>query len=859
MGKKLDSPFDTIYFINHSHIDHTWWNSPDYCKKRNQEIITELLSVAAVEPDFRFSYETTASLLAYLEKYPDRKEEIGNLLRQRRLDAGGLFVSANDDVCSPEAIVRNFLYGTGWLQRTFEYTPKVAKEFDTPGHPVQLPQLVRGAGMKALGFTRGPQGIFYWAGPDGTEILTMCIPYNWSYWRKLGVNFEETEKRLPAELERAAQKFSGPDLVIPDGDDMTLPNAGLVEICKKWNTEYDRPKLRLATFDQVVDMFGRRRFTRRKGDIPNLWVVIHTLQVETTQKLRTIQTMLFSLELLSSIDCINKRTYKSYPTAALDSLWQRCLLVADHNWGGKDETRHGARSDEYKQTLMQKSLHEIKNLTENVFLSLTKSIMTKEPSLGMPILVFNPCSWQRDDIVSLNLDCGIAGLQAIEVVNAEGIPVPAGYDVTERHKDGSIHRASAEILARDIPSVGYSMFYVQPVLQKKEDGDKTSKNNRTIENDYYKVTFAEDGSYIESIYYKQLEKDLAQRTAVSLGPLELEFGTFELFGIGMKLAVPDQSYFEDPEHEGSGESVEPTGEIFRAGDQPATITATLKGGLSQTLTAEGEFAGASCRRSVTLYDGLKRIDLHVEFDWAGKPDVALFLQMPNSLMNGQKFIDVPFAVHTDGEELTDFWVDENMPVKFKIRGVQDWLAFEEEGLGLAIATRWPIIDLTSLPAFPLMWTNDSSGFFFGERYRQKGKHRFSFSLTSYRGTWLENRIHQWGKQWNNPVLTYSGSESAEVPSRSFISIGAPNVLLSAFKKAVDDETVIVRLYETAGKRTETELILSFPIKEAKVTNIIETTSRKIPAAKQSVKLKFGPFEIKTIKLFLWQEKDRNGS
>jgi len=150
MAKTIDSPFDSVYFINHSHIDHTWWDAPEKCRERNDEIITELLSIASVEPDFKFSYETTAGLMQYLQKYPERKDEIKGLLQQRRLDVGGLFVSANDDACSAEGLVRNFILGAGWLGKTFEYSPKVTKEFDTPGHPLQLPQLIRDAGMKAL-------------------------------------------------------------------------------------------------------------------------------------------------------------------------------------------------------------------------------------------------------------------------------------------------------------------------------------------------------------------------------------------------------------------------------------------------------------------------------------------------------------------------------------------------------------------------------------------------------------------------------------------------------------------------------------------------------------------------------------
>lgn len=850
MPKKSEPPFESVYFVNHSHIDHTWWNSPEACRERNEEIITEVLSIAAAEPAFKFSYETTAGLIQYLEKYPDRTDEVRNLLKQRRLDVGGLFVSANDDVCTGEGIVRNFVLGSRWLQKHLGYVPQTAKEFDTPGHPVQLPQLIRDAGMKALIITRGPKGGFYWAGPDGTEVFTFCVPYNWSFWRRLGVSVEETEKNLPRELLKAAASYPGPDLIVPDGDDMTLPNPGLVDICKTWNKSHDRPKLHLATFEEIVEVVGRRRFPRRSGDIPNLWIVIHTLQAETTRRLRTLQNLLSSVESLWALTCVLKGDYKQYPSADIDQQWRRILLVADHNWGGKDETRHGAAGDEHKHALVLKSLRECRAMTENGFFSLSKLLLTKEPSLGMPLLVFNPCAWERTDAVSVDVDCGVTGLHAIEVVDAEGSPVPSGFEVRERHQDGSIHKAVAGFLGSNIPSFGYSTFYVKPVLQPVEAKPAETEDSRTIENEYYRVTFAADGSRLESVYDKELDRELAVQAKASLGPLDFEFGTFELFGIGMKLTVPDESFFENPEHEGTGESVEPTGEVVRAADFPARMSVSSSGNLWRSLSAEAEFAGSKRRQTVVLYKGLKKLDLHVELEWSGKPDMAVYLQMPTALMNEKRCIDAPFSVHSDGNELTDFWADESMPVAFRIRGVQDWLCFEGEDHGLALATQWPVLDLTSVPSFPLLWTNDNSGFFFGERYRQKGTHRFSLSLTSYKGSWLENRVHLWGKQWARPLLTFFGDAAPEVERRSYLTVNPQNVVVSALKKAQDEDALVIRLYETAGKKTDAELTPSFAFQEARESNITEITSKKLSAQKGSIRLRFRPHEIKTIKLVL---------
>lgn len=850
MTKKLDTTFRLIHFINHSHIDHTWWDAPEVCRERNEEIINRILETCKSDPDFRFSYETTAALMDYLEKNSDRISDIQSLLREGRLDIGGLFVSANSDACSEEAIVRNFYFGKGWLEKNLEYSPSIAKEYDTPGHTHQMPQLVKSAGMDILVISRGPQGGFRWVGPDGSEIFTFCVPYNWSYWRRLGVSFEQTEERLPAELTRASGRYKGTELIILDGDDMTLPNTQITEIVRQWNENYGHPKLALSTLDKAIEVIRKQKYPRRSGDMPNLWVVLCALQIDAAQTMKNLLGLLPAAEILYTLQCLHKKDFKKYPSAKIDSCWKAALLMADHNWGAKDKDSHGSEGDEHKDNLGENALRNCQKLIEGAFTDLSYTLPRNENPEGMPVLVFNPLSWERDDIISVEISCNIPGLEMIEITDNENQSVPFAAEILEKHKDDTILRARADFLGRNLPSLGYSTYYVKPILESDKDETVSPTGDTIIENSYYRVEFSEDGSCIKSLYDKELELELAGRFQTSAGPLEFEFGMFELFGVGLRLSVPDRSFFENPENEGTGESVDLTGEIWRAADYPATITSEHRENLSQSLTAEGDFLGSRRRQKVVLYSDIKRIDLHLELDWQGKPDTVVYLQMPNALMHGQKYMGVPFAVHRDGDELTEFWIDEEMPIKFKVRGFQDWLCFEEEGRGLAVATRWPIVDFTMTPAFPLMWTNNNSGFFFGERYRQIGKHSFAFSITSYEGTWQENNIHRWGKQSINPPLTFLGESAPTLEKHSYVSVDAENIIVTALKKAQDNDAITIRLYESIGQKTTAQLRTSFSIRRAQTTDLIETQSRKLACGRNSVELMFRPFEIKTIKLYL---------
>jgi alpha-mannosidase len=834
MGKKLDTAYKNIHFVNHSHIDLTWWNSPEACSERNEEIINSIIETCETYPEFKFSYESTAGLMSYLERRPDKKDELCALLDSERLDVGGLFVSAHSDALTDEAVARNFYFGKLWLEHALGYSPSICKEYDVPGHTLQMPQLVKSAGMDTLIITRGPRGGFYWAAPDGSEVLTLCIPYNWSYWRRLGIDFEETEKNLPAEIRRAAESYPGAELVIPDGDDMTLPNAPLLEIVERWNATYDRPKLALSTMAEAIAKIKVKKATRRSGDMPNLWAVMNLLQVQTGQAVRNIQDLLPTAEVLCAIRCIERANYKTYPAKEISACWMRALLVADHNWGCKAEDRGGEAGDEHKAETADKALRDSRKLVEGAVEGLSYALAEEENQEALTVIVHNPVGWNRTDVVSVEVECSIPGLEAIEIVDGEGAVVPFEVDVVERHEEDN------------------TIYSVKPIMEKTgtEAESPAEQQGTAIENEFYRVEFARDGSHIKSLYDKELDMELAGKFNTAAGPLEFDFGTFELFGIGMRLSVPEESFFENPDNEGTGESVDFTGDILRAADYLAEVRIEKDSGFSKSMIAEGDFAGSKRSQKVVLYEGIKRVDLHVEIDWDGRPDTVLYLEMPNTLMHGQTHIDVPFAVHRDGNELTEFWIDEAMPVQFKTRGVQDWLCFEDGGRGLAVATRWPVADFTLNPAFPLLWTNASSGFFFGERYRQAGKHSYQFTLTSYEGAWHENNIHLWGKQWSSPTLTFFGTEAPIEKRRSYLSIDSPNIVISALKKAHDEEAIVVRLYEVAGIKTTAQLQTTFPIKSARATNLIETASSNLSSRENSVKLSFRPYEIKTVKLHL---------
>jgi alpha-mannosidase len=87
-------------------------------------------------------------------------------------------------------------------------------------------------------------------------------------------------------------------------------------------------------------------------------------------------------------------------------------------------------------------------------------------------------------------------------------------------------------------------------------------------------------------------------------------------------------------------------------------------------------------------------------------------------------------------------------------------------------------------------------------------------------------------------------------SQSFFSTQEDNVVITAIKKDVDDNSLIVRFYEWAGKKGDVHLTLPQSASAAWQTNLMEVASTQLTldASGKVVTVPTNPYEIKTVKV-----------
>ena len=95
-----------------------------------------------------------------------------------------------------------------------------------------------------------------------------------------------------------------------------------------------------------------------------------------------------------------------------------------------------------------------------------------------------------------------------------------------------------------------------------------------------------------------------------------------------------------------------------------------------------------------------------------------------------------------------------------------------------------------------------------------------------------------------PTSTTSFSEY------SLINCDKNNIVIDTIKKAENENSIIVRIYETHNIRSEVSFNMGFDFDSAFVCDLLENNLYQINSDSRTINLKVKPFEIVTLKFYV---------
>jgi len=844
-----------ILLMNSSHQDIAWMDSPEKCiVERDTMLLQPLFNRAAVDPDYRFDVEDALMIKEYIQRHPDKKELVGQLLNDGRISCGATYIQPYEEMYSGEALARQFYFGAKWLKDEFGYVADTYWNVDVPGRTLQMPQLMKKAGVKNLVMTRQALGFYNWYSPDGSSITGFSNGHYGNSFGPLNNEYYIASDYLAA-YSFLWESFYKPETkgqIIPLLSDWDMsPAKDYSQLISSWkglkelkNKNGEIVPVSLPAFREALapEMFEAFRATdplvpSLYGERPALWLYIHGPSHQKALKAsREADILLTQLEKIASINALLEGSFNSYPEKRLQNAWE-AKIYPDHGWGGK----MGLITDDLFRRKYEFARSEAREMM-NMELAELGSRITVTSDKGRPVLVFNSLSWMRSSPLSLEIsfDPGLAG--AVELYDASGNQVSSQLSEEVLYLDGSIRSATLNFIGKDIPAVGYKTLYLKSKHQRIPE--PMPKQGKRLENSFYIIEFGSGG--VNRIFDKELDKDIINPEGFTAGEV------FTLRSIGN--GAGEFSQVQQPDTVG----------FDKTGNYSTAWKLVEDGPVFVAYAYRQAVRNAVVEQKVILYKEIKKIDFEVALlNWEGVLYREYRMALPVNAEDGKVVYQVPYGKLEVGKDEMEGMAGERYTVPAKDihpRAMENWINVSSNEIGVTLSSSVVGVDYVDITGTsgkstliqPILLTSRKSCHGEGNDYLQTGNHYFSFSLNSHQPGW-ENG-YRFGLEANEKLqvmMDFKMYADADLPEeKSFFSIDQNNVILSVIKKAEDNNDIIIRAYEVEGIQSKSIINSAFRFKGIEKTNLIEQALPNSHILKPTSKITFNPFSIETYKWVL---------
>jgi alpha-mannosidase len=842
-----------------THQDLGWVDEVEKCVvMRDTQWITPFMDRLSREAGFEMDIEQASIVQEYIKRHPEKKAEISKRLKEGRMLVGATYTQPYEEMFFAESLARQFYLGKLWLKNEFDgYNATSYYNSDVPGRSLQMPQLMAKAEVNNMFISRHGRGVFDWYSPDGSKVTAYSPGHYIDFYWILG---KENEEAIKALAEQALIWCDGYNDV--DGEATVMPAVlnfefiwdqkpvkNMDPFMKVWNNlsvvenqdgeklEVKLPKIKFSTLDKFFKQIKKssKELPSITGERPNVWVYIHGPSHHwAVTHSREADILLPAAEKFAMADVLVSGSFSKYPVEQFNAAWES-KIYPDHGWGGKG----GQSTDDLFLLRFADAHAKAERLLDNSIKSLASKVNTSSKK-GIPIVVFNSLSWERTDPVtfSLNFDSGSA--KSVKLFTKKGVEVPVQLENTKIDGDGFLNSSDITFIASNVPSVGFDTYYVK--LLKDEKVEPNSRFNPVVENKFFKAVLSDGG--ISSLIDKELNRELIDSDFFKAG----EVFTMKSKGNG----AGDFRDIQKTEMEG----------FDKTGNYKSDWKVVADGPVLSAYKFRQPINNAVAELVVTFYHGLKKIDFDVAVkNFDGTMYREYRMALPLNINNGQTTYEVAYGVVNVGEDEMEGNAGYAYITPCKEvhpRGIENWISTSGDDFGVTLSSSVVGMDfidptdknLKGTILQPILLASRKSIHKEGNDYHQTGNHEFSFSITSHKAGWKNGM--RFGRGSNENIFAVVAPEkyaSAKLKeSQSFLSVDNSNIVVTAIKKAENEDAMVIRFYNIDKKESEANFLFWKPFEKAFATNLIEEEKKQLKIDKNTMRLKVGHHAVETVKL-----------
>ncbi len=754
-----------VNYVGHTHIDVAWLWTLATTKEKAQHSFATVLALMDRYPEYIFM-SSQPQLYEYLkEEAPELYEKVKERVREGRWEVeGAMWLEADCNLSSGESLIRQILYGKGFMQKEFGVDSKVLWLPDVFGYSAALPQILKKSGVDKFVTSKiswnennkMPYDTFMWSGVDGTEIFTYFLtaqtlsqgeaPHTICTYNGLC-----TPRMNYGTWERYQQKDLNNETIVTFGygDGGGGPTEEMLEMEQR--LEYGLPGMPKAQMSRAGDFLNRVEERIKKAQENNeripkwvgeLYLEFHrgtyTSMARNKKHNRECEFMCQETEALSVADMLLNGG--SYDSDTLFRSWKTLLLNQFH-----DIIPGSSILEVYEDS--DKDYARVRSEVGALRSEKLSAIANAQSEKG--ILVYNPNSFTVS---------GYADFDG-EKVYAENVP-PMGWKVVE----GTTVR------------------------------DSVSVSDRRLENDIFIVLFDENYE-ISSIFDKAAGREV-------------------LSGAGNRLKV-----FEDfPKDYDNWEITNYYRDKSSVVDNIESAT-PIQGNGFGGFEIVRKYNRSEIKQRVILYTGSRRIDFESTVDWK-ESHILLKAFFPVDIHSSKATYEIQFgSVERTTHENTSWDA-----AQFEVCA-QKWSDLSENGYGVSILNNCKYGH--SVDRNEMSITLIKSGTY-PNPHADREVHTFTYSLYPHEGTFAEGGTVNEAYLLNRPMTAISTNGGGKLPSEySLINCDSENIVIETVKKAENGNGIIVRLYDAWNKKTKATVNLGFDAKKISLCDMMENPIEEI--------------------------------
>ncbi len=758
-----------VYMIGNAHLDPVWvWRWQEGSAETKATVRSALDRLNENE-DFIFVCSSSFVYECIEDFDPDMFEEMKKRIQEGRfICVSGAFIQPDCNAPSGEGFARQFLCGQRYFYEKFGVTSKVGYNVDSFGHNAMMPQILKKSGMDNYIYMRPQEhemhlnsNLFKWIAPDGSAVNAFRITQEYTYNYK---DLDDFKQRLEKVCNEGVDCSDYVMCFYGVGNHGGGPTKQNIEIIHQYMKENNPDEVVFGNPNEFFEdmLAAGTTLPEHRGDLQHHASGCYTTVTEVKNQVRRCENELLASEVYSSV--ANVLMNKAYPTQKLADAWKNVLFLHFHDAVGGCSVKPVYDDLTY---WAGETLTISQRVTNSALQTISWAIDTSDASKGLPVIIFNPHSWDFKGLVTINK-------QVKAIYNSKGERQTVQYVFSPAN---NVYLRDDTMFMAEVPAMGYATYYFKDADEIECEnpvsaGEYLPENERFrtvhfIENDLLRVEFDRNSGYIASIYDKETGKNW-------------------LNGMGAVPVIIDEDLHDTWSH-GRNFFDKNVGAFY-----DAKFTVIEQGPLRATIKVENSHGNSTLAQYFSLTAGKKALEVKAVVDW-DKKERMLKLAFDMNVENPKALYEIPYGFierECDGEEEPG----------------QMWVAITDGESGYALLNdnkysfsfKDNTMNLTILRS--KMYCDHG-----GERpqeadYTDLGVHTFCYSIMPMENSKID-KVVKASREFNQqPVnIIENNHEGKLADSYRGINLEGDNVVVSAFKRSEDGTGLVLRAYETTGK------------------------------------------------------------